>query len=92
MLAPLPSEHFPLSSVLHPNYISSHFEDISPPAYPAGATARPVLTINMISDIVITGKCDEDSTSYIRGLFYAILRPISSEYTLSPQQTDDHKC
>lgn len=31
MLAPLPSEHFPLSSVLHPNYISSHFEDIFPP-------------------------------------------------------------
>lgn len=68
MLAPLPSEHFPLSSVLHPNHISSHFEDIFPPTYPAGATTRPVLTINMISDIVITGQSDEESTSHIREL------------------------
>lgn len=88
MLALAPSEPFPS----HPPsiYITFHSSlQYFSHYFPCLPAARPIITINLIPDIVITGQHDQRSVNYINGLFYAVLMLISSEYTsyISRQMT-----
>lgn len=82
-LEPFPSHPPSVYLTFHSSpQCSSHY-------FPCLPAARPIITINLIPDIVITHQHDQRSVNYINGLFYAVLMLISSEYTsyISRQMT-----